>query len=154
MSKTKIVSGFAGIGKTHLKQNSDLKILDLDSKEFKDALEDQITFDEDYPERIKEEYNSGNWDIILVSTHWCTRTGLTHYDIPFDLVYPTEDCKDEYLERYKNRDNNNEQFIGMMEFNFGTFVYQLAKNDDQLDTDHGNRIELKPGEYLSDILVN
>lgn len=134
--KTIIISAFPGTGKTYFYEkykNSDIKVLDSDSSNFswiKDENGNNTTernpdFPQNYINHIKE--NIGKVDIIFVSSHDIVRQSLYDNGIKYIVAYPDNDCKDEYLERYRNR-GNTEEFINMMNKNWDKFINSM-KND-------------------------
>ena len=134
--KTIIISAFPGTGKTYFYEkykNSDIKVLDSDSSNFswiKDENGNNTTernpdFPQNYINHIKE--NIGKVDIIFVSSHDIVRQSLYDNGIKYIVAYPDNDCKDEYLERYRNR-GNTEEFINMMNKNWDKFINGM-KND-------------------------
>lgn len=134
--KTIIISAFPGTGKTYFYEkykNSDIKVLDSDSSNFswiKDKNGNNTTkrnpdFPQNYINHIKE--NIGKADIIFVSSHDIVRKALYDNGIKYIVAYPDNDCKDEYLERYRNR-GNTEEFINMMNKNWDKFINGM-KND-------------------------
>lgn len=72
----------------------------------------------------------------------CKKNNL-HYNI----IYPSIECKEEYILRMKKRGNNSE-FIHNMEKNFEKYV-NLCKEDNFAD----EKIELNPNEYLEDGII-
>lgn len=136
---TLIISAFPGCGKSHMFRNqNDRIILDSDSSTF-----DKSDFPRNYIEHIKE--NIGKADIIMVSSHKEVRDALVENNIDFTLVYPKNDIKEEYIQRYVER-GNNEQFVELLTKNWDDWITQLEQQTDC------EKIELKSGEYLSDVL--
>ena len=137
MKETFVISAFPGTGKTYLynqyKGKNSLIILDSDSSNFswiKDECGNNTTtrnpdFPNNYINHIKE--NIGKVDIIFVSSHDIVRQALSDNGIKYIVVYPENNCKDEYLERYRNR-GNTEEFINMMDKNWDKFIDGM-KND-------------------------
>ena len=137
---TLIVSAFPGCGKSHLFRNKgEKKILDSDSSTF-----DKSEFPQNYIEHIKS--NIGKADIILVSSHKVVRDALVNESISFTLVYPSRDIKDEYIQRYVDR-GNDDKFVELLKNNWETWMDELEVQSDC------NKVELKNGEYLSDIIT-
>ena len=58
----------------------------------------------------------GKVDIIFVSSHDVVRQALKDNNMFYYLVYPCRCIKDEYLQRYKDRGNNN-SFIEFIDRN-------------------------------------
>src|SRR5689334_21983108 len=101
-----IVSGFPGIGKTSLFQNpNDRNIVDSDSTPYswKDAGKRERN--PDWPANYIADLESKvvGKDAVLVSTHKEVRDALVATGLPFTLVYPSLEMKDEYIQRYIDR---------------------------------------------------
>ena len=113
---TKIISAFPGCGKTTLqrKLKDSLKIIDSDSSTFP-----KDDFPRNYIEHIKS--NIGVQDVIFVSSHETVRKALGEEGIPFDLYVPNINRKEEFLELYKLR-GNNEKFIELLDKNWENFL--------------------------------
>jgi hypothetical protein len=137
--KTKLVSAFPGCGKSHLFRNKGEKvILDSDSSTF-----DKSQFPKNYIQHIKE--NIGKADIILISSHDIVRDALVVNGLRFTLVYPDISIKDEYIQRYIDR-GNNDAFVKLLQENWDTWIRDMEK---QIGCEH---IKLKSGQYLSDVI--
>jgi hypothetical protein len=136
---TIIISAFPGCGKSHLFRNKgDKKILDSDSSKF-----DKSQFPQNYIEHIKS--NIGLADMILVSSHKEVRDALVDNGIEFTLVYPNKDIKDEYIQRYIDR-GNEDKFVELLKNNWNIWIPELEQQSDC------DKIELNSGQYLSDVL--
>lgn len=141
MKETKVVSGFPGVGKSYLfnkAKEDNLVVLDSDSSKF-----DKKHFPQNYIKHIKE--NIGKADYIMVSSHDVVRNALMDNDINYTIIYPALDLKDEYIERYKNR-GNDEKFINFISNNWDKFI-----TDIQQET-FPKRIELDYDEFLGDVI--
>ena len=139
MKETMLVSAFPGCGKSHLFKNKGNKvILDSDSSTF-----DKSEFPKNYIKHIKE--NIGKADVILISSHDVVRDALLVNGIKFTLVYPDITIKDEYIQRYIDR-GNNEQFVKLLKENWETWIADMEK---QKGCKH---IKLQSGQYLSDVI--
>jgi hypothetical protein len=138
-----IISGFPGIGKSELfKIYGEGKVSDSDSSKFpKDA------FPANYIAHIKDLITNSNKKYILISSHKVVRDALIAEGIPFFLVYPNENCKDEYINRYIQR-GSPEAFVNLLSNNFNSFV-QECKTTNSPNVTH---IELSNSQYLSDVL--
>jgi hypothetical protein len=137
--KTIIISAFPGCGKSHLFRNKgDKQILDSDSSKF-----DKSHFPQNYIEHIKS--NIGEADMILVSSHKEVRDALVDNAIEFTLVYPNKDIKDEYIQRYVDR-GNEEKFVNLLKNNWSNWIPELEQQSGC------KKIELNSGQYLSDVL--
>ena len=116
----------------------DKKILASDSSTF-----DKYQFPKNYINHIKS--NIGDADIILVSSHKEVRDALQNQGIEFTLVYPSRDIKEEYIQRYIDR-GNDDKFVELLKKNWENWMTELEEQKGC------NKIELKNGQYLSDII--
>ena len=120
---TKIISGFPGVGKSHLGKRSDneIVVLDLESSDFKGESRW-----EDYKSEIKNQV--GKVDVLFVSSHKESRKILSELGLNFYLVYPDRSLKAEYLRRYRER-GSSEEFIEMMDKNFDHFIDSIENEE-------------------------
>jgi len=115
--KTKIISAFPGIGKSVYHSKHKETTLDSDSSNFSWIIDENGNkvrnpeFPKNYIDHIKE--NIGKYEFIFVSSHKEVREALFENCIFFYLVYPDDRRKDEFIERYKNR-GNDEKFIELV----------------------------------------
>lgn len=131
--KTIIISGFPGIGKTYFTENNkEYDAMDSDSSNFSwrtlynrdsETKERDPDFPENYMQHIKD--NIGRVDIILVSSHKEVREALVKNGIFFYLVYPGIELKENCLQRYKGRDND-DKFITFLSDNWSKFIEECA----------------------------
>ena len=136
---TRVISAFPGCGKSYFYRNCINKIaMDSDSGTF-----DKTKFPQNYIAHIKE--NIGKADIILVSSHDVVRDALVRNDIEFTMVYPDISIKDEYIDRYIKR-GNNEGFVELLKQNWETWIGDVEK---QVGCEH---VKIQSGQYLSDVL--
>ena len=149
MKKTIIISGFPGVGKSHLcKEMCEfpyLKIYDSDSSNFS-WLEPGVR-NPDFPNNYIKHIKSliGVADYILVSSHEVVRKRLAEENIRYVLVFPGHDLYDEYMSRYRMR-NSSEAFIDHISKNFHSFVNQCENDIFAI------RYELGAGCFLSDTI--
>lgn len=141
---TLIISAFPGTGKTHAfyTQNElGIRIKDSDS-----SLFPKDNFPNNYIEHIKEVVMSGEFDIILVSSHEAVRHALAEHNLKYILVYPVG-LKEEYLKRYEER-GSSEAFIQLLSDNWIDWV-NSCKNDTKASLVY----ELMTAEqYLTDVI--
>jgi len=136
---TLVLSAFPGCGKSHyFRENTDKIVLDSDSSKF-----DKSDFPRNYIQHIKE--NIGKVDIIMVSSHKEVREALVDNGIQFTLVYPDISIKDEYIQRYIDR-NSPESFINLLTKNWELWIEELENQT------NCHRIKLKENQYISDVL--
>lgn len=128
-----VICGFPGIGKTYYAKK--YGVFDSDSSKFsKDG------FPRNYIEYIKSLNGT-----VLVSTHREVRDMLADEDISFALVYPSMECKEEYVERYKDR-GSPASFIELLKNNWEVWVKEMIKEDRAY-----LHFVLGPGKFLSDV---
>jgi len=136
MKDTILISAFPGTGKTYFYNSTALDVLDSDSSTF-----DKKDFPANYIKHIKE--NIGEVDMILISSHENVRYELEQSGLGYNLVYPAKELKDEYIQRYKER-GNEDTFVKLLEDNWDEW-------QDVIELESGCRhIVLQSGEYLAD----
>lgn len=138
---SKIISAFPGTGKSHFYRscNNIFKITDSDSSIF-----DKSQFPANYIDHILGLIQQ-NTDIIMVSSHETVRKAMIEKGILYTLVYPSIDQKEAYIERYKQR-GSPEGFIKLISENWESWIKDCQEQTGCI------HIELKPGEYISDVL--
>ncbi len=142
----KVISGFPGVGKSFFQQNTAQATLDSDSSKFSWLSRGvrNPDFPKNYVEHIKN--NIEKVDIILVSSHAPVRAALVDNNIPFTLVYPSVQLKNEYIQRYIDRDSGS-PLIDLLTESWDIFMTEMYK---QKDCEH---IVLQSGQYLSDVIL-
>lgn len=139
--KTELISAFPGCGKSYYfekaKETSE-KVLDSDSSTF-----DKKEFPANYIEHIKN--NMGKVDKIFISSHDVVRDALVDEGLDFTLVYPDKSIKKEYINRYKER-GNDDKFVELLEKNWDEWISQLDEQEGC------KKIKLKAGQYLADVI--
>ncbi len=136
----KVVCGFPGVGKTTLfnqLSKKKQKVLDSDSSKF-----DKKDFPENYINHIKKSIKDGY--TVLASSHDVVRDSLIDNKIPFILVYPSKELKQEYLKRYTDRGSPT-AFNQLLDKNWDKWI----KECDSIDNSLVKKIKLKENEYLS-----
>ena len=156
---TKIYSIFPACGKTWLYEHQDdydLKILDSDSSQFSWAYTKYSglikgyrkvrnpDFPANYINHIKA--NIGKYDCIFVSSHASVREALNKEGIDFTIVYPSHQCKAEWVGRCLIREKKGESGCSaeVMYNNWDQWVIDCC-----LEASTHKFIVLQPGEYLS-----
>ena len=128
MKQTKIISAFPGTGKSVYHQKHKEITLDSDSSNFSWVIDESGNkvknpeFPKNYIDHIKE--NIGKYEFIFVSSHKEVREALLENCIFFYLVYPDDRRKDEFIERYKNR-GNDEKFIELVSNNWDDWMKEI-----------------------------
>lgn len=135
-----VFSGFPGVGKsTVFKSTSNgLVIADSDSSTF-----DKTQFPGNYMTHIEETRPSV--DVLMVSSHNVVRDALVERNIPFHLVYPSADQKEDYMKRYRER-GSPQPFLDLMDKNWDTFIAECTA---QTGCEH---VVLQPGQFLGDVI--
>lgn len=156
MMRTKIISAFPGMGKTTYHKNNPETTLDSDSSGFSWVVNKEgekvrnPNFPQNYVNHIKE--NIGKYQYIFVSSHKEVRDALLDNSLYFTLVYPDINRKDEFIERYRNR-GNDENFIKLVESKWEEWIGEIEYPEEgyTLKTTHyGENIEevLKEKEIM------
>lgn len=138
--KSKLYSAFPGCGKTTYFNTTKKNVLDSDSSTF-----DKRGFPKNYLNHIETNVVDSSVDTILISSHKDVRDGLVKRKLFFNLVYPDRSLKEEYIERYEKR-GNNEGFIKLLKENWDNWMDEMEEQEDC------NKIVLKSGEFLSDVI--
>lgn len=106
------------------------KILDSDSSFFSwlydengnKTNERNPEFPQNYINHIKAHMDEE--DIIFVSSHKVVRDALKEEGIPYYLVYPRKDMKEEWMWRFKKR-GNDENFIKFQDEHWNEFIEDM-----------------------------
>ncbi len=132
----KVISAFPGVGKTTFAIKYD-NVADSDSSQFPKEF-----FPDNYIAHITNNIKQGKFS--LVSSHKVVRDALSDEEIPFVLVYPARHCKEEYRQRYLNREgfNGGQAFADLITKFWDTWIDGCEAQVCQL------KIELQSSEYL------
>lgn len=151
MARALVISGFPGVGKTTLERYE--RIIDLESSgfhwfetpgEFVPTVRHlHPEWPRNYVKKI-DELSQNYMKIVLISAHAEVRELLQKQKIPYIIVCPTLDCKNEYMIRYLRRGSDAE-FIAKMYQSFRESLVSLAD-------DPAPKIYLARGQYLQDVL--
>lgn len=136
IGSTRVVAAFPGCGKTTMSSNCP-EICDLDSSFF-----DKSQFPGNYIDAIKEKEEVG---AVFVSSHKLVRDALTENGINFWLIYPAQDRKAEFLQRYRDR-GSPEKFIELMDANWDAWISECKAQPAAC------RIEIPEGYFLEDVI--
>ncbi|ADG59947.1 hypothetical protein Acj9p047 [Acinetobacter phage Acj9] len=127
----------------HMPAPGQTYVYDSDSSTF-----DKAEFPQNYIDHmravIQRHAGSQNPFLFLGSSHDNVRAAMQEMGIPYVLVYPHRDLKEQYIERYKKR-GSSEFFINLMETKWDEFI-------DSCEADPSHKIVLHDGQYLSDVL--
>ena len=135
---TQICAAFCGVGKSYLCDNFSEKYKELECWKYRDG---------DFPNNYIQDVVSmiGKTEYLFISTDPVILRGLNELGFNIKLIYPDNKLRNEYLDRYLNRDSSID-FIGTVMKNWNTWIDELK---DQKYCEH---IVLKEGEYLQDVI--
>lgn len=135
-----IVEGFAGVGKTSM-ANKYANVIDLESSSYHWIYDKEDDRTKEEKKGIKERTLNPLWpdnyiedlikykdeyDIVLAYQSKSVGQRLQHvYGFMDILCYPSKECKNEYIQKYKKR-NNNPDWIKMFENNFEEWIDLLS----------------------------
>ena len=148
-----IICGYPGIGKSTAASNK-MNIEDAESRAYSHDFDPDTcteTKNESFPGNYVDALEKlaskiGGYEYVLASCHKEVRDELDKRGLPYIVVMPHFNCKDEYLQRYIKRGDSAE-FIGKMYWNW-------EKWHDEIDNSGCPVIHLWEGQNLSDILPN
>ena len=151
--RTKIISAFPGVGKSYYHKLHPDTTLDSDSSNFSwvkdengnNTKERNPNFPQNYIEHIKS--NTGKYEYIFVSSHKEVIEALLDNCLFFYLVYPDSRRKEEFIQRYKDR-GNNEFFIHLLHSKWDEWIAEL----DELKFSRACASLMMTGDYLEDEL--
>ena len=135
--KTIICASWCGTGKTFICENTDIKSIEIEYWEYKDGLK------KDYVKDVKK--NFGQVDYIFVATDPEGLRLLNNEGFNITLVYPKNELREEYLDRYIERDSPSD-FIGVFMKYWNTWINELKEQS------YCKHIVLNKGQYLQDVL--
>jgi len=128
---TKIISAFPGTGKSYYHSKYPNTTLDSDSSNFSWVKDENgnntsvrnTNFPQNYIEHIKG--NIGKYEFIFVSSHKEVREALINNCLFFYLIYPDCSRKEEFIERYRNR-GNDQKFIQLVNDNWDNWMKEIC----------------------------
>jgi len=134
-----IICGFAGVGKSTLAKNVK-GFVDLESTPFKkdwDIYSDVAI------------HMANNGYQVMTSCHKELREILKQKGANYKVYTPTKDEKYQYLQKYKER-GNDENFLKLFEENFDKFVEEIEKTETNIFWLHGRSLQdvLKAKEMI------
>lgn len=136
---TVLYAAWCGTGKTYVCEKTDIKACEIEYWKYKDK-----GMQKEYLQDIKNQI--GKVDCIFISTDHEGLSLLNAKGYDITLVFPENELRSEYLDRYIKRDSPYD-FIG-------TFMkYWHVWLDELKEQDYCKRIVLKSGEYLSDVIM-
>ncbi|MCP4761947.1 MAG: hypothetical protein GY870_09195 [archaeon] len=134
--KTKIISAFCGTGKTYICNQKNISAVEIEYWKYKEK-----GLQKEYCKDVEREI--GKVDYIFISTDPEGLEILQEKRFNITLVYPEKRLRNEYLDRYIDRDSSHD-FIGAFMKYWDTWIDALNKQKCK------KHIVLKSGEYLYD----
>lgn len=136
--ETKLISAFCGTGKTHICNQTDINAIEIEYWKYKEE-----GLKKEYLQDIKNQI--GKVDYIFISTEPDGLQLLNREGYDITLIYPENELRDEYLDRYIERDSPYD-FIGTFMKHWHIWINELKEQY------YCKHIVLKRGEYLANYL--
>ena len=134
-TKTILCAAFPGTGKTHICKHTKLKATEVEFWQY----ESQTQYIQDVKALI------GEVDFVFLSTEVEGLQLLYNEGLEIFLVYPQKNLRNEYLDRYIERDNPYD-FIGTMMKFWDTTIEKLQEQK------YFKHFILEKNQYLNDVL--
>lgn len=138
MKDTKIIAAFCGAGKTYICKKTDIDAVEIEYWIYKD----QGIYKE-YVDDIRA--HIGHVDYIFIATDPAGLKLLHQEGFQITLIYPEIELRNEYLDRYINRDSSSD-FIGVFMKYWKPWISEL------INLPFCDHIVLKKGQFLKDVL--
>ena len=135
---TVLYAAWCGTGKTHICEKTDIKATEIEYWKYKDN-----GLQKHYLRDIKNLI--GKVDYIFISTDPDGLKLLNKEGYDITLVYPENELRNEYLDRYINRDSHYD-FIGTFMKHWNIWLDELKNQT------YCKHIILKKGQYLQDVM--
>lgn len=144
-----VICGFSGIGKSTAEQKH-RSIIDFESSGWSHLWEEGIlkgknpAFPGNYIAELLRLIDRDEATYYLLSCHETVRNELQSAGIPYIIVMPTIEQKNDYLKRWLKRGSSVE-FIETMNDKWDEMIESCEKDD-------APKIYLSSGEYISDLI--
>lgn len=149
MKNKLIISGFPGVGKSYFTEKAKTSVLkncfevyDSDSSKFP-----KENFPKNYVDYLENFYKTPDKEELIkihfISTHKEVLDELEKRNIGYIIVYPDISLKEEYLNRYKTR-GNNDSFIKLLSDNWEMWIKSLEERK-------ADKHKLNSGEVMTNI---
>ena len=136
-----IISGFSNIGKSYVFKDKSVKCFDFDTTYFK--KKEGTNWEEVYVECARG--LSEIYDYVFITTYTRPLEIMNERGIKYYLIYPDRSLKEEYRQRAISRGSDNEFVEGFFS-RWDSHISDCERNSCP------NKIILKSGEYLSDVV--
>ena len=144
MTDTRVILGFVGSGKLEFQNIDKKKYAYIQIRWFKKKL----SFESALAAVFDRKY--GNYEYILIDTHFNVIRFLEKRNVPFTLIYPNIKTKEKYLIRLKHNQFS-EKMIEIIDNIWTKRISEFMSRN--LKHKESKKIELKENEYIKDILV-
>ena len=135
---TVLYAAFCGTGKSFICEKTKIKSVEVEYWKYKDK-----GLQKEYIEDIKKHF--GIVDYIFIATDPEGLKLLHNEGFHITLVYPKNELRNEYLDRYIERDSPHD-FIGVFMKYWNPWINELKEQT------YCNHIVLEKGQYLQDVL--
>jgi len=135
---TILCAAFCGTGKTHICEKTNINAIEIEYWKYKDK-----GLEKEYVEDIKN--HLGKVEYIFIATDPEGLKLLHNEGLNITLIYPKNELRNEYLDRYLDRDSSHD-FIGVFMKYWNPWINQLKEQD------YCKHIVLDKGQYLLDVL--
>jgi len=139
IKETLLCAAFCGTGKTYICEKTNISSIEIEYWKYKDK-----GLQKEYLKDIKNQI--GKVDYIFISTDPNGLILLNKEGYDIILAYPDNELRNEYLDRYIERDSPYD-FIGTFMKHWHIWLNELK------DQNYCKHIILKSGEYLHNVLV-
>jgi len=139
LSKPLLCAAWCGSGKTFICEKTDIKAVEIEYWKYKDK-----GLQKEYLDDIKN--LTGKVDYIFISTDPDGLKLLHKEGFDITLIYPKNELRNEYLDRYIERDSPYD-FIGTFMKHWNIWIDELKEQS------YCKHIVLEKGKYLQDVLL-
>jgi hypothetical protein len=149
MNSNYVICGFSGVGKSTAEQKK-RSVTDMESSIFSWVWEAGVCkgrneqFTKDYIDYLVKKMEKAHMHIFLLSCHKEVREELKNRGIPYIIVLPRKEQKNEYLKRWLIRGSDHE-FIESMNKRWEDMIQSCEEDDSP-------KIYLEANEHIADIL--
>lgn len=137
---TVICAAFCGVGKTYICEKTNIKAVEVEYWKYKEK-----GLFKEYIENVKNYIGKVNY--IFIATEPEGMKLLNNEGFNILLVYPKNELRNEYLDRYIERDSPYD-FIGTFMKHWNIWIDELKEQK------YCKHIVLEKGQYLLDVLCN
>lgn len=135
---TLLCAAFCGAGKTYICEKTDIKAVEIEYWKYKEK-----GLFKEYIEDVKKYF--GKVDYIFIATEPDGMKLIHNEGFEITLVYPKNELRNEYLDRYIDRDSPYD-FIGTFMKHWNIWINELKEQK------YCKHIVLESGQYLQDVL--